>query len=112
MQSNFREQVSRFTMARNYSGGSYVLITALEDEDFVRAEVKGSADNIITGICTAIDMELNQLDDASAVIVREKLKQAIIKDEQRRFNAGADEEEQTCHTNQTNRVDTRDAPHS
>lgn len=112
MQSNFREQVSRFTMARNHSGGSYVLITALEDEDFVRAEIKGSADNIITGICTAIDMELNQIDDASAVIVREKLKRAIIKDEQRRFNVGADKEEQPCRTDLTSRVDIRDAPHS
>ena len=107
MQNNFREQVSRFTMARNYKDGSFVLITALEGEDFAAVELKGKAEDIITGLCAAIDLELNRLDTADAIAAREKIKQAIIKDEQRRFNAGADEEEQPCHTDPRNHVGIR-----
>ncbi len=93
MQTGFREQVSRFTMARNYSGGSYVLITAVEDEDSVKAEVKGNdADRIFEGLYIAIDTALRRLDNITAVNAREKIKQAIIADEQRRFNAGTNEE--------------------
>ena len=110
VQGNFREQVSRFTRARNFNGGAYVLVTALENEDFIRTEVKGDADSIVRGICAAIDLELLSLDDESAVIARERIKQAIIVDEQRRFNAS--EEVQPCRTDRTNHVGIRDVPRS
>ena len=110
VQCNFREQVSRFTRARNFNGGAYVLVTALENEDFIRTEVKGDADSVVRGICAAIDMELLSLDDESAIVARERIKQAIIADEQRRFNAS--EEVQPCRTNRTNHVGIRDVPRS
>lgn len=110
VQGNFREQVSRFTQARNFNGGAYVLVTVLENEDFIRTEVKGDADSIVRGICAAIDLELSALDNESAIIARERIKQAIIADEQRRFNAS--EEVQPCRTDRTNHVGIRDVPRS
>lgn len=88
MTKDFEEIVSRLAKARNFPGGAYCLITALHDEDDVITEINGAVEFILPGLKLAIETILEKSDDSRARSVREYIKNVLIEDEQRRFQAG------------------------
>lgn len=87
MTKDFEEMVSRLAKARNFTGGAYCLITALHDEDDVITEINGAVEFILPGLKLAIETILEKSDDSRARSAREYIKNVLIEDEQRRFQA-------------------------
>ena len=85
MTNEFKELTSRLAKGLNFEGGTAVLITASADDRKVQLSMKGNATDILTGLCLGIKNLLEELTDGNAQKARDRIKQEIIADEERRF---------------------------
>lgn len=90
MTKEFAELTNRLARAHNMDGGTYVLITDCPDETEIRISIQGRHVAIMYGVCEVLKMVLNDSSDEEAAIYRERLKNVIIADEEKRFRRGVE----------------------
>lgn len=87
MSNEYKELIDRLARARNFKGGSYVLITAEPEDKDIRISMKGENSDMACGAVKLIEEILNTVDFELQKCVCEKLTHLISDSNMRRFQA-------------------------
>lgn len=87
MSNEYKELIDRLARARNFKGGSFVLITSEPDDTDIKITMKGNSCDIACGAVGLIEQLLNTVDFELQKCICEKLTHLISDSNMRRFQA-------------------------
>lgn len=92
MSNEYKMLIDRLARARNFKGGSYILLTAAPDEDYVQVAIEGNGHTLATGLVGTMRELLSAADTETQKFLCDELVRLVSDNQMKRFQESGTED--------------------